>query len=77
MHLSMPSEAHSLNPKAEDPSLRERSLILALRQGCHVLVQDGLDWSRLPTLRPKLWEEGVQLRRLLVEAPGAGLRDLV
>ena len=82
MRLSMPSESHFLNPKAEAPRLRERSLLLALRQGCRVLVQDGLDclhrtWNRLPTPRPKLWEEGVRLRRLLVEVPVAGLRDLV
>ena len=63
--LSIPSEPHPLEPEAEDPRLRERSLLLPLRQGCPVLVQAGLDCLRRP------WS------RLLVEASVAGLRGLV
>ena len=82
MRLSIPSEPQPLEPKPEDPRLREQSLLLALRDGCRVLVQDGLDclrrpWNRWPNLRLKLWEEGVQLRRLLIDTPISGLRGLV
>ena len=78
-------------PPRPEPSLRRPGPFVrvladaethqALRNGCYLLVRDGLEWlrrlgDRLPSVHIDLWREGRELDRALETVPPSAIRGL-